>query len=331
MSTDTPSTVLLVGGPDAGKSNYLFRLWLALDGGNSMLVKDRLPDEVEYLRTGAESLLSGDFAGRTSKEVMEHASIPVKSVQDAGRTGVLNVPDVPGEKIVEVYRLRRWTELWESCIAAECGCLMFVRASSDEIVMPLDYAACVAAFGAPLPAHPSPPGGASGASSANPTGPAASSSSLSHPADQGITASETPTDVLLIDWLQFLRRAFTDRVGGHCRPRVGLVVAAWDAVPHDFQSCNPKHYLAENFPLVHQFMETNADRFDFQVFGVSILSGDLKNDAAFQAEYRQGVPQSFGYVVHSLTGELKKESDVTVPVTWAMGWFPTEGAKKDRI
>jgi hypothetical protein len=343
MPIPTPS-VLLIGGPDAGKSNFLFRFWLGVDSGTGALVKDTFPDELEYLRTGLECLLRGEFAGHTSKEVLEHATIPIKSAHEPLRSGILNVPDVPGEKILQVYHLRRWDALWEERILEGCGCLVFIRAASEEIVRPLDYTECLKLFGSTLNQNAEPSSINSSAENVidapngNPQVVERSASPVSkteqfqvdalnvnHPAvgtEETAKAPEPPTDVVLTDWMQFLRRAFTDRVSGSYRPKVGIVIAAWDAVPSDAQAQSPFDYLANNFPLLRQFIETNGERFDFQVFGLSILGGDLKNDPEFRAIFIKGKPNDFGYVIHSLNGQLERINDVTVPVAWALGWFP---------
>ena len=60
-------SVLLIGGPDAGKSNFLFRLWIALSDGGGILQKDGLPAEAEYLQTGADRLLEGELRARPRK------------------------------------------------------------------------------------------------------------------------------------------------------------------------------------------------------------------------------------------------------------------------
>ena len=51
-SSNDHEAVLLIGGPDAGKSNFLFRLWIAIDTGQGALVKDGLPSELDYLSGG---------------------------------------------------------------------------------------------------------------------------------------------------------------------------------------------------------------------------------------------------------------------------------------
>jgi hypothetical protein len=299
-------SVLLIGGPDAGKSNFLFRVWMAIDGEQGTLKKDGLPENLQYLREGAEQILQGSFAERTSttKDVVEKVSINIQSQNGSGIAirGCIVIPDVPGEHVVKICKSRKWSELWEHAITEDSACLMFIRADSDEIVAPLDWADCIELCGSELPAPP------------------IEQSALNTEQELDATNEmELPTQVVLTEWIQFLRKAFTARVGGHFRPKFGVLIAAWDAVPLEQQSRGPMRYLKENFPMMHQFIESNAESFDFQVFGVSIVAGDLKNDEDFRKSFFESDPRAAGYVIHSLVGKKSPSTDITLPIAWALG------------
>ena len=319
MSKKSPSdheAVLLIGGPDAGKSNFLFRLWIAIDAGQGALVKDGLPSELEYLSGGAGGLLEGRFAGHTSKEVYERVFVPVKTrAPDDLRKGTLVVPDLDGEQILAICRSRSWTAAWEDLISERCACLLFVRASSEAIVAPLDWAECFERYGGAIGTPNREAGG-----TAN-TGEAAGSGSGGADDEDAL---QLPTQVVLTEWLQFLRQAFTAVAGGSFRPRIGVVISAWDAVPNEQQPAGPVEYLADNFPLLHQFVEANEEAFEFQVFSVTVVAGDLKNDEDFRTTYLAGDPAGFGFVVHSLGGRLEKSADLTLPIAWALGVLPED-------
>lgn len=320
------NSVLLIGGPDAGKSNYLFRLWIALNDGRCTLTNDGLPSDVAYLRSGAERLLGGEFAGRTSKEVHERVEMPVKSSAPGVQTrrGILVVPDMPGEQILTVYRNRQWSHTWEEHISSRCGSLFFIRAGSSENVVSLDWATCIDIYGSAILAPSSP------STEVNSEIALRSAQTRTNPERQparehadlkdGEANNGPPTQVLLTEWMQFLRRAIADHAGGAHRPRVGVVVSAWDAVPNDQVADGPMSYLKHNFPLLHQFIESNEDHFELQVFGLSVVSGDLNDDTEFQMAYEAGNPRDFGYVMHSLEGELRKDPDITLPVAWSLGF-----------
>ncbi len=301
------NSVLLIGGTDAGKSNFLFRLWIAIDRGAGALVKNGLPSEIEYLRAGAEHLLEGDFAGHTSKEVHERVVVPVKSsAPGVAPSGTLVLPDVNGEQVLAIYRNRQWSREWEDMISQRCACLLFVRAGSSEIVAPLDWVTCFEKYGSQVE-H------------------AGHAGQIDDEPDDDDRAVEVPTQVVLIEWLQFLRRAFTRVVGPAFRPRIGVIVSAWDAVPLDQQSTGPMQYLNDNLPMLSQFIEGNSETFEFQTFGVSIVAGDLKSDEDFREEYLNGSPPEFGYIIHSISGSLTRSPDITLPIAWALR-FLQDGA-----
>jgi len=319
-------TVLLIGGRDAGKSNFLFRLWIAIDGGDGALVKDGLPSEIGYLRAGSAELLEAAFAERSGPDLQERVGIPVKaSVGLDTLRGLLVAPDVAGEQVLAIFRTRQWSSDWESLISARCACLLFIRAGSDEIVAPLDWVTCIERFGTSIGPKPAMeraaavPVGSGGSDARDPENEATGergACQASEPEDE--EPPELPTQVVLIEWLQFLRRAFTAIAGGAFRPRVGIVISAWDAVPSDQQPNGPGSYVKENFPMLYDFIQANDERFEFQMFGVSIVAGDLKNDEEFREEYRSGRPRDFGYVLHSLSGSLAHSRDITLPVAWAL-------------
>jgi Double-GTPase 1 len=295
MHTQSDRSVLLVGGPDAGKTNYLIRLWMALQSQRECLQADGLPEDVEYLADGAQALLSGAFVGHTSQEVHVRNVIPVKSLL-GGKDfrGRLIVPDCSGEQWMKIHRNREWSDEWESAIPTLWGCLLFIRAGSEQIHAPLDWVSCVQMFGVPT-----------------------NQQSAGTSSDNGDL--QMPTQVVLIDWLQCLRQAVSARGAGSVRLRVGVVVAAWDRVPKDQQGTTPAQYVASNFPMFHDFMLSNAGRYQFECFGVSVAGGDFDLAPDFREEYLRGHPDRSGYVIHTIGGSIERSGDHTLPVAWAMG------------
>lgn len=288
-------SVLLIGVRNSGKTNFLSRLWLALDSGKNLLAKHGNPRDLEYLATGADYLLKGEFAPRTPPDVHDATEIPVKTTSNNPQfSGTLVAPDLPGEQILSVFQNRQWSAEWENRIDSGCGCLLFVRVDSPELIAPLDWVSCHHLLGGPLPAQQLENG-----SGGEP---------------------KPPTQVVLVEWLQFLRKAFTDRVSGAYKPRVGIVVAAWDLVPGEQKQAGPVAWVAANLPLLAQYVEANNDEFDFAYFGVSVASGDFNADQEFKKAYLEGNPRNAGEVAHSLSGKAETSTDMTLPVSWALGF-----------
>jgi hypothetical protein len=298
--------VMLIGGPDAGKSNYLFRFWLAVNTNNGSLSSDGLPNDLEYLKAGVLQLLRGEFAAKTPIEVHNESVIPVKFERNTKVVrGTLVVPDCAGEQWLAIYKKREWTENWEQLVCEGCGCLLFVRADSDQIVPALDWISYIKLFG----------------STAVPVVTKVAETEPDSPAtpDVSFKIKEPPTQVVLVDWLQCIKRVFASKVRGNYRPRVGIVIAAWDSLPADQQEATPNQWLESNFPLLAHFVDSNTDNYAFETFGISIVGGDLKNDTAFRKAYCDGAPTNAGYVVTDVNGKGVQHRDITIPVAWAMG------------
>lgn len=289
MPHDT--TVILVGGPDAGKTNYLCRFWIALGQETGVLKKNGLPDDLAYLERGATALLQGGFAGRTPRGLSEISSIPFRcEVGDEDVTGQLVIPDCDGEQWMNVYRNREWPSEWDERITPHTGIILFVRVDSDHVISPLDWISCRELLGVtPEQSSPDTPNG-------------------------------IPTQVLLTDWLECLHEASMDLVGSRRIP-VAVVVAAWDLIPVDNQQGDPTKYLDDNFPLFGQYLASNTDRFAVATFGVSIAGGDFVLEPDFKKQYCAGDPRSAGYVVYAVNGEVRRRTDITLPVLWATGRF----------
>jgi double-GTPase-like protein len=281
--------VILIGGPDAGKTNFLIRLWMAIQSGNGQLASDKLPDDLQYLNDGAQELRSGNFVGRTGRDVRANVQIPIRVKKD-GSTATLAIPDVPGEQWMRIYAKREWTNDWEELITKTSGCLLFLRPSSDQLVVPLDWIR---------------------AAELGLTG----SAQAMTPED----LAKVPTQVVLVDWMQCLQRAYTDRVGGGFRPRIGVIVSAWDQVPADQQSLGPTRWITDNLPMLGHFLKSNQDRIDSRVFGFSVVGGDLKNEPGFKDQYLRSDISQAGYVVVESSVGIRRNSDLAIPLTWALG------------
>lgn len=91
--------VLVVGGSDAGKSNFIFRFWLAIRDRNCCLQADGVPADIDYLETGARKLLGGEYSPHTSRTVHNQNIIRVKNGEGTPHfQGELIVPDYSGEE-----------------------------------------------------------------------------------------------------------------------------------------------------------------------------------------------------------------------------------------
>lgn len=280
-----PANIIFVGGPRSGKSNYLFRMWIAIEREKGRLAKDGLPQDVEYLHYGALNLLDGKFAPHTSKDARMMCEIPIAERGRPDSKGVILVPDASGELWLDLYSKREWPSQWDDLVKEDCGFVLFTCVGSPHNVAAMDWITCERLYGQNVPPKP--------------TG--------------------VPTQVLLVEWLQILRSITSDKIGHSYRPRLSVVVSAWDRLPLDRQQESPQEYLEMEFPLLAQFIRAETHGFDAKVFGLSIVGGDLDLDPEFRNEFLQSEPSGVGYAVPDMQGGTERRRDVLLPIYWALG------------
>ena len=280
-----PSNVIFVGGPGSGKSNYLFRTWIAIERKTGRLISNGLPLELGYLHDGASILLDGKFAPHTSRDTRQICEIPITQRDNPAFTGTFVVPDATGELWLDLYTKREWPVQWDNLVTGSCGFVIFLCVGSPHNVAPLDWIACERLYSSSLVMRP----------------------------------TDVPTQVLLVEWLQILRSITANKVGSHYMPRLSVVLTAWDRVPVDRRQEDPKNYLDTDFPLLGQFIRAGAQGFDVKVFGLSIVGGDLELDPEFHDCYLRSEPSSLGYVVSQMKSGVEQSGDVLMPIYWALG------------
>ena len=277
-------TVLLVGGSDSGKTNYMGRIWLAINDNLGGLEVDGTPNDLEYLNDIANHYYKGQFAPHTAHEVRNKVTIPVKTPPGTPlfSQSKLIIPDVSGEEWTNIYKKRGWTEEWESTMSTVTGCLVFVRVDSDLNISPIDWIKWSQLF-----------------------------------EDNMQEEIEIPTQVILIDWLQCLFSVFAEK-GNDFLPRIGIIITAYDLIPEDQKALGPDTYLKENFPLFWQFIHANNDKLNIRIFGTSIASGDFNKDPEFRNKFLEN-PKEAGFVVSQSGDAVIIDKNITLPIIWAMG------------
>lgn len=286
-------SIVLLGGPDSGKTNYMSRLWLALNSKKGALIAPRNPTDIRYVEGGAEHILSGAFAPRSDTNSLSNdltLDIPVRRASDPDGTEVLiSVPDVSGELWKEAIQRGDVTPEWMEALKKASGALLFVRVLSKANVTPLDWVNAAeylswAGEGAPM-------------------------------TEDGEEIL-IPTQVALCEMLRFLDETLL-RVNGS-PPKVAVLVTAWDLIDPHRRADGPEAYLKTEYPLFAGRL-SDCNTLDVRVFGVSIVGGDFE-DAAFTARFHEGDVNEMGYVVaDDRDGVSYKIDDVSLPVAWIVG------------
>ena len=277
-------SLVLVGAPDSGKTNYLARLWSAVGGADGTLCAKHIPQDIRYVDQALEYLLRGEFAPRT--EVSDRGgrsfSVVVERKDSEEAVDVI-VPDVSGElwrEAVESYELpAEWMRKLEQSV----GALLFVRIGSDQNVAQLDWVAWARLLGADV---------------------------------QNDERRAIPTAVQLCELVRFLEGAL-GKAYPNRRARVAVLVTAWDRLNSEEAAAGPRAFLEREYPLFAGRI-AHSERVDVAVFGVSVVGGDFA-DPNFRQEFMtDGHIGGRGCVVSERGGKIEETKDLTMPVDWVL-------------
>lgn len=279
-------SVILIGGPDSGKTNYVGRLWPALDAKKGSLVAADQPEEIGFVLDTAEHLFQGHFAPRS-----EHADdrrdfeVVVRPVGGGDDTSII-IPDISGELWRNAVLDSEISADWMAELRRADGALLFVRIGSDQDVRPMDWV---------------------------------TSRKLLAKVGQDEDRAKLPTQVMLCELVRYLELTMADRPD-ETLPRLSLIVSAWDRVDQTTFDKGPIAYLAKEYPLFAGRLQ-DCSALDVQVFGLSVVGGDLKDDAAFRDEFLESGLDQHGWVAvrDPDTGKWSKQPDITLPVAWVVG------------
>lgn len=275
-------TMILIGGPDTGKTNFLARLVAHVRDGSGALRATQLPDDIQYIEDALAHLMKGEFAPRshnTTDEVSGDITIEV-SFKGSTDTASISVPDVSGETWDEVAKSAEISQAWLDRVREAHGALLFVRVLSDLNVTPLDWVNAPALL------------------------------QLAGPNPDFVV----PTQVMLCEFLRLLEENLA--MHGGERPRVGVILTAYDRLDTETRSRGPMDFLEQNFPLFAGKI-ANTTAVEVGVFGSSVVGGELK-DEAFRNEYLSGDIVESGYIVDGTRSETEEIGDISRPLCWVL-------------
>jgi hypothetical protein len=281
---------MLIGGPDSGKTNYLARLWEALRSGEGRLKVPAVPPNIKYVEDALAHLLQGSFAPRTDKNLEESRRslvIPVESEDHTGNAEIV-VPDVSGELWKSAVETSELPSEWLEQMKKSSGALLFVRVLSDLNVAPLDWVTAEKVL-------------------------------RLHGTDEE-ALDAIPTQVSLCELLRFLEISLRENEDS-TKPRVAVLVTAWDRLDNSEAAAGPRAYIEKEYPLFAGRLR-DIDKLDIDIFGVSVVGGDLDVDEEFRKRFFEAELKSAGYVVTYLAEKPTEVFDITLPVAWLVAASP---------
>lgn len=281
-------SIILLGGPDSGKTNYIAPLWRALDSKSGVLHAVKQPEDITFVLEITDHIFAGGFVPRTEHSEARRDFEVVVAETSGGPEAKIVIPDISGELWRNAV-LENEIELdWMKELCEADGALLFIRVGSDQDVRPLDWVTSRRML-----------------------------EMLGDEDEQGL-----PTQVMLCELIRFLEISLANRDDGE-RPRLSVVVTAWDLVDAGTFQKGPLAYLEREYPLLAGRLMDIED-LDIRVFGLSSVGGDLKNDAQFRQTFLTEGPDGLGWVATDDGNGWKKVFDITTPIAWAVGLSPCD-------
>jgi hypothetical protein len=355
MST---GSIILVGGPASGKTNYIARLWLSFKARKGQLRAPKLPTNIEYVNDAVQHLLDRKFAPRTERNMDESGRrdfiVKVQGNEGTGPEREINVPDITGElwrRAIDSYEL---PQEWMDALKASSSAILFVRAHSKLNLQPMDWVTARDH----LNEHSDEDDdeeeddeyGEDEDEDGNPisisvAAPVDMTDAVTQTADQQIESlddtmdafrpkphtQEGETDEVVIkkaglpaqvgfcELFRYLTLTLAERPDG-ARPRLAVIVTAWDMLDPEAKAAGPMRYLDEQFPMFAGRLKTPG-RLDVEVFGMSIVGGNLRGDVSrpFRESLKKRDLSEVGYTAIVRDRVVVEDPDVTLPLAWALG------------
>jgi Double-GTPase 1 len=252
MEERDPRELLLVGIQETGKTSYLAAFYLTLVNSGGKLNLASFQDDREHLNKISKRLMERMVPVHTQVAEEGRLSLSLK-VQATGEPVRLSIPDLSGETWEEAVEQRLWRKDIEQQVRSSDAVFLFSAADKLDAGVTkgdADYTAKELGF-EPVVTEPR---------RSNPE------------AKQVRMKGKPPTQVQLVDLLQL-----TAEQRGKRPARACIMLSAWDTQPSEL---TPRRYIAENMPLLSQYLASNSDWLSARVFGVSAQGGSFKDPEA---------------------------------------------------
>lgn len=264
---DRKRSILVVGGPNTGKTLFGAQLLGRLQAGRGRVRLRRAPESIEPLKRALEQLNQGLLADHTAFETYEELVLPVEVSRE--HPVDLVWPDYGGEQVRDMIEGRRVGDHWFQRIRDSTGWLLLIRPS---LINPQDDI-----FSRPI--H-----------------------KVVEPSKEVSAANKWSDQARYTELLQLL--LFVRGLGSLKRItglRLAVVLSCWDEMNDD---ATPESVLRERMPLFFEFLQAVWDAQDIEIFGLSSLGRALENGVPDRG-YQDHGPEAFGYVTSAADKEEK--------------------------
>ncbi|MFE6509176.1 hypothetical protein ACFVDI_01090 [Nocardioides sp. NPDC057767] len=259
---NTSDQVLVLGGPDSGKSTYLLQLYGRVFDGDGRVQLRGAVDSMVAIKDGLARLATGRPAGHTANGTETSLTLPLID-NDTGREWDITIPDYAGEDLRRVGDALRLPDRWRNLAATSDHWVVMVRLSlypdmPDLVSRPVGELA-----------------------SASPESPV------------GADVQKLPIDMLLVDLLQLLQHGRAQLEITNAL-RVTVVLSCWDELSRPDDTL-PSQVVRQQLALLDSYCTTTFGP-RYRVLGLSAQGRPL-TDADPAVEFIDEGPGAMGWLV----------------------------------
>lgn len=271
--------VLIVGGPQTGKTHYGGQLYGRLRDRPGRLALAQEPGDITPFEEVLRALSEGRSSGHTPTETWTDLELRIRN--EHGVESELFWPDYGGEQVRALVDQRELPPRWRARIGEAGAWMLFVRPSTLQVYEDAQH----------RPA-----------------------TNTVHP--RGESRRDWDDNARIVETLQvLLHAAGRSLLRPLDAPRLALVLSCWDEIT-TAQPRPPEEELEARLPLVSAFIRSNWVSGAATVWGLSALGRPLRPDQTDEEFLLQG-PERFGWVLRP--GTTDPDDDLTAPVAWLLG------------
>lgn len=275
----TNNTILIIGGPNAGKTHFGGQLYGRLNARTEQYKITSPPDDLTIFQEVLDNLNEGKSSGHT--HVTAHQTLELEIEDNAGVKSVFSFPDYGGEQVKAIVNDRRVNKVWKEQIDKSSSWMLFIRL--DEI-KPIED---VVNRGLP------------------------DQNILQNRTEKSepMVLSDTAFYTELLQILLYVKKiGVKQRIAD---PKLTLVLSCWDLLSDEDQKKLPKDILEDRLPGLFSFIYGIWTESACKIIGLSSIEKSLSNNDSNMDFVKKG-PENFGYMI-TATGE--KETDLTLTIS----------------
>ena len=283
MDSEKENNVLIIGGPNAGKTHFGGQLYGRLNSRkfSFKIAPHNRPSDLTIFQDVINKLAEGRRAGHT--EASANRNIELKIDDENGNKIVFAFPDYAGEQVNSIVESRKINTIWKEYIDASSSWMLFVRL--DEVPQLEDII--------------------------NRGIPSAEEIQKRQAQAPPVRISDAAHFVELLQMLLYIKGV--PSLNKINKPNLAIVLSCWDVLKLPDNTL-PSEILEKRLPLFYHFAKNTWSENSLTIIGLSSTGKTLTDEP--DEEFIDRTPINFGYFINSKGEKLE---DLTLSIRTLIG------------